>query len=148
MIIRNARLEDIDALIGLLQELFAIEADFAFEEKKQRRGLKLLLDGCGKHRCVRVAASKDLIIGMATIQTLLSTAEGGVVGLVEDVVVREDRRGEGIGSQLLQSIESWAEKRGVCRLQLLADKNNSSAIHFYKNHQWNDTKLICLRKIP
>lgn len=148
MKIRNAGLEDIEALIGLLEELFTVEADFEFEEETQRRGLKILLDGCGKHRCVRVAESKNLIVGMATVQTLISTAEGGVAGLVEDVVVREDRRGEGIGSQLLRSIEDWAEKRGVCRLQLLADKNNSTAIEFYKNHQWDHTELICLRKIP
>ena len=38
---------------------------------------------------------------MCTVQTLISTAEGGPVGLVEDVIVRADYRGHGIGARLL-----------------------------------------------
>lgn len=148
MIIRNATQEDIDGLVELLKELFSFEEDFEFDEKKQRRGLKLLLDGCGKHRCVRVAVADHLVIGMATVQTLISTAEGGMVGLVEDVVVQEGWRGKGVGGSLLRSIERWAEERGLLRLQLLADKSNAPAIHFYKKHHWHDTDLECLRKTP
>lgn len=49
--------------------------------------------------------AKFTIVGMATIQTLISTAEGGRVGLVEDVVVDESFRGKGIGKLLLAGIE-------------------------------------------
>ncbi len=145
MIVRNGTREDVDALVVLLKELFSVEADFTFDPEKQRHGMQLLLDGCGKHRCIRVAEANRCVIGMATIQTLISTAEGGAVGLVEDVVVRKEWRGKGVGSELLRSIVDWAEKRGLLRLQLLADKNNISAINFYKKRQWSGTELICLR---
>lgn len=43
-------------------------------------------------------------------------------------------RGQGIGSQLLQSFASWARDRGVCRLQVTAYSANESAIRFYQRH--------------
>jgi hypothetical protein len=40
--IRKAELEDIQALVGLLQELFSIEKDFTPDAAKQRKGLQLM----------------------------------------------------------------------------------------------------------
>jgi GNAT superfamily N-acetyltransferase len=144
--IRNARFDDLEALTALLRELFSIEADFVFDEVRQRRGLKLMLDGCSKHRCIKVAEAGGQLIGMSTAQTLISTAEGGIVALVEDVVVELPFRGQGIGSKLMASIEDWARNRGATRLQLLADRSNFFALNFYEKIGWNSTQLICLRR--
>jgi GNAT superfamily N-acetyltransferase len=83
---------------------------------------------------------------MATVQIVISTAEGGLVGLVEDVVVQEDRRGCGVGRCLMAALVSWAEGRGLSRLQLLADRTNFGALDFYNQAGWLPTRLICLRK--
>ncbi len=95
-----------------------------------------------------MAESSNLnkVVGMCTIQTLISTAEGGQVGLLEDLVVAAGFRHQGIGSKLLAETVNWAECQGLKRLQLLADKNNLSALGFYKNQGWLSTELICLRK--
>ena len=95
--IRPAEQNDLDAMVSLLQALFAIEDDFTPDPERQWRGLAYLLDGCGKHRGVLVAEAAGQVIAMATVQILISTAQGGPVGLVEDVVVREDCRGHGVG---------------------------------------------------
>ena len=144
--IRNARFDDLDALTALLRELFSIEADFAVDEQRQRRGLTLMLDGCSKHRCVKVAEVGGQVIGMCTAQTLISTAEGGIVTLVEDVVVDLQFRCQGIGRKLMESIEDWALSRGTTRMQLLADRSNFSALDFYDKIGWHPTQLICLRR--
>ena len=144
--IRNAQPEDLDALVSLLEELFAIEADFAVDTERQRKGLALMLDGCLKHRCVKVAEMDGQVVGMGTAQTLISTAEGGPVALIEDMVVRSDYRGKGIGRQLMASIEAWALKHDITRLQLLADRTNFSALDFYDKIGWHPTQLICLRR--
>ena len=145
VIIRNARFEDLDALTALLRELFSIEADFAIDEQRQRRGLTLMLDGCSKHRCIKVAEIKGKVIGMCTAQKLISTAEGGIVTLVEDVVVNVKFRGQEIGRKLMASIEDWAISHGATRMQLLADRTNFSALDFYDKIGWYPTQLICLR---
>ncbi len=93
--IRPARRADLAAMVALLQALFAIEDDFTPDPERQCQGLARLLEGCGKQRCILVAEARDRVIGMATLQMLISTAQGGPVGLVEDVVVQEDCRGRG-----------------------------------------------------
>jgi ribosomal protein S18 acetylase RimI-like enzyme len=144
--IRNAKPGDIPQLVELLKELFSIEADFDFDQDKQSNGLNLLLNS--KKDCVLVAErlSDNKVLGMCTVQTLISTAEGGPVGLLEDLIVSADFRHLGIGAKLLVEAVNWAECQGLKRLQLLADKNNLPALNFYQKQGWNSTQLVCLRK--
>ena len=144
--IRDARPDDLDAMTALLRDLFSIEADFAVDARRQQRGLTLMLDGCRKHRCVKVAETGERVVGMATAQMLVSTAEGGMVALIEDMVVDNHFRGRGIGRLLMTDIEAWSRERGATRLQLLADRTNFQALDFYDRMGWHPTKLICLRR--
>ena len=134
-------------MVSLLQALFAVEKDFSPDPDRQRRGLTRFLDGCGKHRRILVAEADGRVIAMATVQILISTAEGGHVGLVEDVVVREDCRNRGVGRRLMSALGSWAAARGLKRLQLLADRGNQPALDFYDQLGWQSTRLICLRTV-
>lgn len=142
--VRRAKHADISAMIRLLKILFSIESDFSFEEEIQKRGLEMMLADC-TNRCIMVAELNQQIVGMCTAQLLVSTAEGGIAALVEDLVVDDTYRGEGIGKDLLLVIECWAISQGVRRLQLLADRNNIRALEFYKKMDWKVTELICLR---
>ncbi|HOJ79110.1 MAG TPA: GNAT family N-acetyltransferase [Bacillota bacterium] len=143
--IRHANINDLDNLIPLLKLLFAIEADFSFDEAKQRRGLELMLERPNE-RCIMVAEVNNEIIGMCTAQLVITTAEGGTAALIEDVVIKEEYRGQGIGRQMMNALEAWAWQKGVKRLQLLADRSNTPALEFYKRLNWNRTQLICLHK--
>jgi GNAT superfamily N-acetyltransferase len=143
--IRTAAARDLDALVALLADLFAIEADFRPDAARQRRGLALLLAGRG--RClVLVAERRGRIVGMVTVQLLVSTAEGGLSALVEDMVVAALERGRGAGRLLLARAEAWARARGATRLQLLADRDNAPALRFYERVGWRATRLVCLRR--
>ncbi len=147
IVIRQANMLDVDHLVGLLEQLFAIEKDFDFNPGKHKKGLFLMLDGCGKHNTVKVALIHNTIVGMCTAQTRISTAKGEITAVLEDLVVDENHRGKGIGPALLENIVQWAEKRGIKNLQLLADRENTKALDFYKRQQWNSTQLVCLTKI-
>jgi GNAT superfamily N-acetyltransferase len=145
VLIRQGHVQDIEDLIDLLRELFSIEEDFEFNEALQRRGLEQMLgDVSGK--CIMVAERSGRVIGMCSAQILISTAEGGPAVMIEDMVVRSGYRGTGIGKGLLIATESWSVKKGVTRIQLLADKNNLPALEFYRKNEWATTRLICLRK--
>ncbi|GIM30017.1 N-acetyltransferase [Clostridium polyendosporum] len=143
--IRNAQHSDIQMLIELLRALFSIEEDFVFDEEKQRQGLEMMLED-QKNRCIFIAEFEQQVVGMISGQTLVSTAEGGISVLVEDVVIDQNYRRQGIGRELISVIESWAFQKGARRLQLLADINNSSALAFYKQLNWSNTRLMCLQK--
>ncbi len=143
-VIRPARPDDLDALVDLLRILFCIEADFAFDAARQRRGLAMLLVQEGA--VVLVAEAAGQVIGMCTGQMIISTAEGGFALLVEDVVVAQNWQGKGMGRELLTALEQRAASRNIGRLQLLADRNNTPALEFYRRLGWQDTELICLRR--
>jgi GNAT superfamily N-acetyltransferase len=138
--IRTAEPGDLDSLVSLLATLFAIEEDFVFDE---RRGLALMLEN--ERGCVLVAEAEGQVVGMCTGQLLVSTAEGGLSLLVEDVVVDEQWRGRGVGRLLIEAISDWARLEKVSRLQLLADRNNVPSLDFYRSLGWQTTELICLR---
>lgn len=144
--IRTARPSDIPQLVELLKALFTIEADFDFDADKQAYGLNLLLNS--DKDCILVAEllNDNKVLGMCTVQTLISTAEGGPVGLLEDLVVAADFRHQGVGANLLAEAVGWADCHGLKRLQLLADKNNLPALKFYQKQGWESTQLVCLRK--
>ncbi|WP_321495725.1 GNAT family N-acetyltransferase [uncultured Desulfobacter sp.] len=146
IIIREARPADIDQMLPLLAQLFAIEQDFKFIPEIQTRGLRLMLDGCGKHRSVKIAVVNDTIVGMCTAQTRISTAQGNISAVVEDLVVDSEHRNKGIGTLLLSGIEEWAANKGIRSIALLADKENHRGLDFYNKKEWKTTALICLTK--
>jgi ribosomal protein S18 acetylase RimI-like enzyme len=146
IIVRKAVASDLAQLVELLKELFAIETDFVFDRDKQTCGLTLLLNS--EKDCILVAESlaENKVLGMCSVQTLISTAAGGPVGLLEDLIVTADFRHRHIGAKLLDEAVDWAERQGLKRLQLLADKNNPDALKFYQKRGWQPTQMICLRK--
>jgi GNAT superfamily N-acetyltransferase len=144
--VRLAKADDIPQMCGLLSELFSIESDFSPDRGKQVRGLNLLLSDRSGSTIVLVAERGDEIIGMCSVQMLISTAEGGPAGLLEDLIVRKDHRGKGIGSRLLSEIFTWCLTKNISRLQLLRDTDNERALKFYMRYGWRDTGLVCMRK--
>jgi GNAT superfamily N-acetyltransferase len=142
--IRPASRSDVPAMTHLLHQLFAIEADFDFSAERQRRGLELLL---ATTRAMAVVAEEDgKVVGMATAQLVISTAEGGPSLLIEDLVVVPSHQRKGIGGALLIALAKWGAGLGAERMQLLADRTNTSALDFYRHIGWRETQLICLRK--
>jgi GNAT superfamily N-acetyltransferase len=131
----------------LLADLFSVETDFEIDVIKQMKGLSMLVSDPWGRALVVVAVVDNSIVGMATVQTLVSTAEGGWVGLVEDVIVDRRFRGRGVGKLLLERITAWGRTNGLKRLQLLADSDNRRALDFYSPLRWVSTRLICLRKM-
>lgn len=145
--IRRATSDDIPGMCDLLCELFSIESDFSPDREKQARGLELLLADTAGSSIILVADRGDEIIGMCSVQMLFSTAEGGPVGLLEDLIVKKDHRGKGIGSRLLSEIFKWCTTKNISRLQLLREVDNLKAMLFYAGNGWSSTKLVCMRKL-
>lgn len=144
MKIRTATKDDIPIMAELLHELFAIEADFTPDFAVQSKGLSLLIQRDNAE--IFVAEIQEKVVGMCTIQIHISTAKGREVGVVEDVVVDVEHRGNGIGAALLRTLEEWAVARGLARLQLPADIDNYPALGFYRRQGWSTTNLISWMK--
>lgn len=139
-----ASFDDVSAMVGLLEELFTIETDFVVDRVKHERGLCLLLKD--RRAMVLIAKVGTTVVGMATCQEVISTATGGISGLIEDVVVSAVYRGKGIGGQLVRAIQERAVKQGYVRLQLAADLRNEAALRFYRDEGFVGTNMGIVKK--
>ena len=146
IIIKDALPVDIDQMLPLLAQLSAMEQDSEFNSEAQARGLRLMLDGCGKHRAVKVAWVNDTIVGMCTAQTRISTVRGSISAVVGDLVVAREYKKKEISTLLLSAIENWAINKGIKSISLLSDKDNQDDLDFYNERAWKRTPLVCLVK--
>lgn len=144
--IEFARSDDLPALCTLLSELFTLEADFVPDRDKQLRGLRLLLEAPASGRLFVVRADCR-IAGMANALITISTAQGGPVLLLEDVIVDRQFRGIGIGRRLVEHICTWAKAEGMSRISLLVDRDNLSAQAFYRNLGFEESAMLVRRKL-
>lgn len=71
---------------------------------------------------------------MLTVQVAMSTALGGPVALLEDMVAGPRQRANGIGSVLLRAAIEQCERLGCLRITLLTDADNAQARLFYRRH--------------
>ena len=144
--LEQATLEDLPQLTDLLIELFTQEGDFEPNRAKQMRGLRLILEQPNRGR-IFVIRQNGTILGMINLLFTISTAEGGFVVLLEDVIIHRDFRHQGFGAKLLQHAIDYAQKKDFLRITLLTDRMNAESQNFFKTHGFIESKMIPLRLI-
>ncbi len=138
--IENAAEGDISQMAQLLGILFAIEADFDIDFEKQVAGITKLFHYEGAD--LLVARHEGKVVGMVTMQRLISSAAGDYIGQIEDLVVDEAYRKMGVGSRLINKMRFIAiEEYGYKRIQLAADMDNTNALRFYSRRGFRRTNL-------
>jgi GNAT superfamily N-acetyltransferase len=145
--IESANTGDIDALVQLLNVLFSIEQDFSPDDAAQRRGLQLLLDTPNQGNIFVARHPQAGVVGMVSAQLVISTAMGAPSAWIEDMVLRDEFRSQGLGKALLDKAADWAKSKGAKRIQLVADADNAPALGFYKYLGWQPTRLFAWKKI-
>lgn len=144
--VRVAELADIETLNQLLTMLFDQEADFSVDSEKQRTGLERIIADPGIGH-ILVLQRHGEIIGMVNLLYTVSTALGGAVAILEDMIIQPGHRGGGSGSILLQGAIAFARQQGCLRITLLTDHDNSGAIRFYGRHGFSRSAMVPLRII-
>lgn len=144
--INIATSSDISGLCDLLFLLFSKEDEFVPNKSVQEQGLKMIIENPSIGH-ILVAKEDDKTIGMITILYTVSTALGGIVGLLEDMIVHPEYRSRGIGSQLMDYSLEFAKKQNLKRLTLLTDKSNTTAHAFYEKHNFTKSSMVPFRKI-
>ena len=138
------RPKDLDELSDLLGELFSEESDFRPNKEKQLRGLRLIFEQPNRGR-VFVLRRDHSIVGMINLLFTISTAEGGFVMLLEDLVIHKGFRDHGYGSQLLEYAIDFARKKNFLRITLLTDRPEIKSQAFFKRHGFFESAMIPMR---
>jgi ribosomal protein S18 acetylase RimI-like enzyme len=135
---------DVLQLAELLGELFALEPDFRPDRAKQLRGLRSIIKR-PKTGCILVVREGKQILGMVNLLFTISTAEGGPAVLMEDLIVRAEHRGAGLGTKLMKHAIKFARAKGCTRITLLTSEHNAGAIRFYKRHGFKASTMVPMR---
>jgi GNAT superfamily N-acetyltransferase len=141
-----ADIADLPALSALLTLLFSQEHEFTPDIQAQQQGLSSILQQPDTGR-ILVARCHDEVIAMVSLLFTVSTALGGRVALLEDMVVKPSHRGQGTGSQLLTYALAFARTQQALRITLLTDHDNTAARHFYQQHGFQQSSMQAWRLI-
>lgn len=143
--IRPGKLSDCEPVLRLIKEL----ADYEKEPNAVEITVSdLERDGFGAQSCFEllIAESEGEVIGCALFYPRYSTWKGPTLYL-EDLIVEESKRGQGIGTALLMELRSLAKERNAARLEWQVLDWNEPAIAFYKkmgvilDGEWLNCKL-------
>ena len=97
----------------------AYERAFADIQGDPRNEMLVLVDG-------------DLVLGCLQATYIPGLGKGGAErALIEAVRIRPDRRGGGLGRELMERAVARAEERGCALVQLTSDKRRTDAHRFY-----------------
>jgi GNAT superfamily N-acetyltransferase len=144
--IEPATIEDLSALTELVMDLMSRSGDFTPDRPAQERGLRLILEQPNRGR-IFVVRNKDKIFGMVNLLFTISTARGGFVILMEDVVIHPDHRGQGYGRMLLDYVVDFARQKNFKRITLLTDKMSAETQEFFKKQGFEYSNMIPMRRI-
>ncbi|MVO09869.1 GNAT family N-acetyltransferase [Flavobacterium sp. TP390] len=147
MIIRKGTIQDMPAVLALIKEL----AEFEKEPNAVEVTVSdLERDGFSNTPLFQtfVAELDNEIIGVALYYYRYSTWKGKTIHL-EDLVVKEDKRGTGAGFALYSQIIQQGHQEGVKRIEWNVLDWNTHAIAFYEKSGANilqDWKVVQMNK--
>ena len=128
--IREAKIEDMKAVLNLIKELAVFEKEpeavEVTEEDLKREGF----GNSPKFHCF-VAEVENKIEGIALVYKRYSTWKGSVLHL-EDLIVSKSMRGHNLGTLLLDEVIKYGNQLGVKRISWEVIDWNQSAIEFYE----------------
>ena len=85
--------------------------------------------------------------GMCVVCYAISTSMGAVVAKLDDVSVKEDRRGKGVGTALMEQLKNQLRKELVTRIDVAVHLENPEARRFYEKLGFvtlNEERLACV----
>jgi len=146
-IIRDARKADMPSVLGLIKELaeFENEPNAVIIDKEY-----LIQEGFNPNPSfqVFVAELDNKIVGIALFYPRFSTWKGKTLHL-EDLIVKQNKRGLGIGKALYTKFLNYAYTQKVNRVEWVVLDWNKPAIEFYKKSGatiFNDWRTVQMNK--
>ncbi len=93
-----------------------------------------------RHYFCAVLDNRAVGLGSVTIKDNLW--QEGTIAHIEEIVVRDDLRGKGIGSQLLERLILVAKEAGCCRVELDSAFHRKDAHRFYEHHGFENRAYL------
>lgn len=129
--IKKAVEENIPQIIALLREFAEYENLLDYVEVTEE-SLKVALFGEGKVAEAIVAFEVDEPIGYAVFYPNFATFRGQRGLYLEDIFIKKEFRGKGVGEAIIKYLAKLAKSRGFERIDFQVLEWNAPAIKFYE----------------
>ena len=151
---RKMRAADVQAAFQMLSEFLNEDEHYlASSQAYGDLGLKGLNDALDlflerpELGFVWMAFDEKGAAGICVVCYAISTSMGAIVAKLDDVSVRKDRRGQGVGTQLLEQLKEQLRKETVTRIDVAVHLQNPEARRFYEKGGFvalNEERLACV----
>lgn len=135
MVFRNARKEDLPAIVAMLADdpLGMAREDFREPLPESYVRAFQFIDADPSQELTVLENKEGEVIGTLQLSFLqYLTYRGGIRAQIEAVRIRKDQRGEGIGRKMFLWAIERARERKAHVLQLTTDKQRPEALVFYE----------------
>lgn len=137
--IHPASPNDAPAAVGLMAELaeFSHGQVDAGVEERFRAMIKLPTHG------IFVAENDNgHVVGLLTISQRWTLWHTGPCALIEELIVDEGARGQGVGRALIQTAIAWAKGQGCSEIEVSTEADNLKAQAFYRGLGFESVALL------
>jgi GNAT superfamily N-acetyltransferase len=135
---------DVELLVELMREFYAIE-HLEFDEGVARRALGQILRD-RRLGVIHVIRVDDEAAGYFVLTFGFSLEFGGRDALLDEIYLRENFRGHGIGKASLELAEAVCREEGIRALHLEVDRVNRRAQGVYRQAGFRDHDRYLLTK--
>ena len=132
IVIRPAQTGEEEVLYELICKLAHYERNDISKLPLTKESLRQYGFGDKRFFYTEFASSEDKVIGYALYYYGFSSNQGRPILYLEDLYVKPEYREQGIGTEFLKKLATYAIKEGCCRLQWHVLAWNESAINFYR----------------
>jgi len=94
-----------------------------------------------------VAEESGAIQGVITVWLRESLFHGGQVALIDELIVDESSRGQGIGSRLVDHVVAYCAQLGCAEVEVSTEAENRTARTFYDRHGFAEQGVLLEREL-
>jgi PhnO protein len=94
-----------------------------------------------------VAEESGVVKGVITVWLRESLFHGGRVALIDELVIDENSRGQGIGSRLIDHVVAYCARLGCEEVEVSTEADNLAARGFYARHGFVERGVILEREL-
>jgi ribosomal protein S18 acetylase RimI-like enzyme len=143
-IFKSATSDDIETLIAMMREFYAHDG-MAFDEVIARRALAGVIGDDTLGRVFLILQANE-VAGYAVLTFGYSLEFHGRDAFVDEIYLRNEYRGQGIGKIALQFLTDICAAEGVNALHLEVERENTSAQTVYRKFGFEDHDRYLMTK--
>ncbi len=145
--IRKVEKKDLPEITEMWYKLATMHEDivpgYDLSQNAKENWMEFVERGLERENMTTFVAEDHELVGFlnVVIRERLNIFEVTDVGMVLDVFVKKERRGQGIGTALLDRAEAWIKNKGVKTSILTVSPKNERAVKFWEDRNY-ETYLL------